>query len=419
MAPAYGSESAPAAVVTGQSANASSQGRSGGGKEGGHSGEPKLVSTKKPDDENEQAGENTDTIEVDNLDPVDKGSGTLPDTGNFTKEDDDGMETGESPEMNFPLLDVEPNSITSKNTDDFVVNLAKRAPKPKIDFEQLAYETVVARLAGHKKAYNSSEYGKLAPSVEIHMAKKKNNKRIWKMDAESLQDTLAESSAGFRKSNAALANDFKRNMRTFVLPNSHYHGGPTMFKRGLNQFRNKAIRQKALDPNPESVDVAVQNSRHAFVLNDTVLYGNDNVRLQFKSNFNHNNIVPDSTAAGDIPPPTTWFGVQNMPGISNAGASRQAGFSRTTDSRGTETTNICAQDPSISAQTDYSAKSGVYISSAFPQQYNTQSQFSFAPSQPNTGTYAVHATSSSTNYATVGGPAPMAPGGTAPQTMGL
>jgi len=377
------------------------------------------VNTDRPNDEDDQAGENTDTVEVDGLDPLDKGA-DIPDAGEFVEKEDDSMETGESPMMTFPLLDTEPNTVTSLNTDDWAPNLHKRTVKPKIDFEQLAYEMVVGNLSGHKKAYNSKTYGRLDPTVEINFAPKKRKQKIWKIDSESLQDTLAESTAGWRKPNEALANDFKRNMRTFILPNSHYHGGPTMFKRGLNQYRNQALRKKALDPNPETVEVAVQNARHAFVLNDQVLYGNDNVRLQFKSNFNGNAIVPDSSAAGDIPPPTTWFGVQAMPGMSNASSLRQQGFSRTDDKRSAVGRDVCSQDPNQDAQLDFSSRSAVYTSGRFPSQYGNQAQMSHAPSQWNTGTYATHPTSSTSNYATAQfATAQAPPGATAPQSAGL
>lgn len=401
MSGAYATSATPAATVVGASktSGSNSVGRIGGGG-AGHGGEPKLVNTDAPDDEDEKAGDLREPIKLDELDPLDKGLGTA-DTGHFEEEEE--MDLTPSPMMTFPLLDIEPNSVTSLNTEDWMPNLIKRTEKPKINFKQLAYESVVANIQGHKRAYNSKSYGELDPVVDIKFHPKKISKKIWKVDAESLQDSLAESSAGWRKSNAEVAADFKRNMRTFILPNSHYHGGPTMFKRGLNQFRNKAIRSKLSDPDPDTVEVAVQNAKHAFALNNIVLYGNDNVRLQFKSNYNQNAIIPDSSAQGDIPPPTTWFGVQSQPGVSNASSQRQAGFSRTTDQRAASGADSCAGEDHCSA---------VYTSGAFPQQFNNQSQMAFAPSQRNTGAYATHATNTTGNYAPPGG-------GTAPQTVGL
>ena len=36
-----------------------------------------------------------------------------------------------------------------------------------------------------------------------------------------------------------------------------------MYKRGLNQYRNEALRKQLTDPDPESVEVQVQNARDA------------------------------------------------------------------------------------------------------------------------------------------------------------
>ena len=264
------------------------------------------------DDKDEQAGTNTDVDDLDHVDPLDKGATQEPDTGKWTKEEDEGQDTGPTPEMRFPLLDVEPNSITSLNTEDWQPNMIKRFKKPKIDYESLAYEAVVGSLAGHKKAFNSKSYGSLKPTVDISFHPKPGKRKVWKLDSESIQDSLAESPFGFRKTNESLANQFKSNMRTFVQPNSHYHGGPTMFKRGLNQYRNKAIRKRAEDPSENTVEPVVQNARDAFVLNDQVLYANTNVKLQFKTSYNQARVIPDSSNSGHIPEPTNWFTSSNL-----------------------------------------------------------------------------------------------------------
>jgi hypothetical protein len=319
---------------------------------------------------------------LDHIDPLDKGASQQPDTGEYLKVDDNAEDTGPTPEMTYPLLDVEPNSVTSLNTNSWDVTLLKRVKKPRINYEQLAYEAVVGNMAGHKKAYNSSAYGKLDPEVDVAFHAKPNKRQVWKIDSESIQDSLSEAPFGFRKANAQLANDFKKSMRTYVMPNSHYHGGPTMLKRGLNQYRNLAMRRQTLDPNPETVEMAVQNARDAFVLNDQVLYGNQNTKLQFKSNFNSARVIPDSTNSGHIPAPTTWFGVQG-----NVSADRTFGF----DAQGT---NPLPRNPDniFSAGTPSGTKGAQNTSGVPVQSYSTQQPLAFAPAQPNTGAYATHRT---------------------------
>ena len=244
------------------------------------------------------------------LDPLDKGANELPTTLEKIDVDDQGEDTGPTPEMVYPLLDIEPNTITSLNTEEYTMNLKKRVSKPRIDYRQLAYEQVVARLQGHKRAYNSSTYGYLTPEIDIAFAPKPNKRKVYKIDPESLQDSLSEAPFGFKKPNEAIAAQFKREMRTFVMPNSHYHGGPLMLKRGLNQFRNEAIRKELRDPNPEEVEVQTQNARDAFVLNGKVLYASETTKLQFKRGYNAARTIPDSMNTGHIRPPNTWFGIQ-------------------------------------------------------------------------------------------------------------
>jgi hypothetical protein len=354
---------------------------SGGRSTTGSDGAAAHFKGKKPQDEDEQAAQNVETMEVGDVDPLDKGHASQPTTDEKLEENDGKEDTGPSPSMTFPLLDVEPNTITSSNTDDWMPNMAQRVKKPKMDPATLAYETVVANIQGHKKAYNSSTYGKLDPDVHIAFQQKENKRQSFRLDPEALQDSVAESSFGFHKPNTSLAEGFKREMRTFVQPNSHYHGGPTMFKRGLNQFRNKSIRKETHDPNPEKVEVAVQNARDAFVLNKVPLYGNDNSKLQFKTNYNETRAIKDSTASGAIAPPTTWFGVQG--GV--ASAARDVGYNRLSDQRG--------------AVYD---RSGNIRAGALPPSYGTERPMVGASQQRNTGPYAV--------FNTYGGNHP-APGG--------
>lgn len=335
----------------------------------------------------EQSGDNTKKLKEDD-DPLDKGATKVPDDGGWVAEDDNGESTGPTPEMDFPLLDVEPNSVTSLNGGTFEVNLTKRQKKPKIDYEQLAYESVVGNMQGYKKAYNSSSYGKLDPQVDIAFHPKAFKKQVYKIDPESIQDSAAEASFGFRKANQQLADDFKRSMRTYVQPNSHYHGGPTMFKRGLNQFRNQAIRKEITDPNPETVEVAVQNARDAFVLNNQVLYANNNTKLQFKTTYNAARVIPDSTNTGHIPNLTNWFDTQAgvVGGERTWGYTAQGTIPATRDESGTFAGNL-SQTPRVS--------------------YSTQGLPSHAPAQKNTDTYATHPTSSTTQRG--GTPATTAP----------
>lgn len=355
---------------------------------GGSTKKPKC-SDGGPQDKDEQANTNRETENLEHIDPLDEGATQLKDKTEKIEELDEGLDTGPTPEMRFPYLDVEPNSITSRNVDDWEVNLIARVRKPKINYESLAYEAVVGGLAGHKRAYNSSQYGKLDPAVHVQFLPKAAKKQVWKIDSESLQDSLAEAAFGFKKTNTSLANDFKRNMRTFVLPNNSDHGGPTMLRRGYNQYRNAAIRKKVQDPNPESVEMATQNARDAFVLNDQVLYANTNQKLQFKTTYNEARVIPDSSNTGHIRAPTNWFGVSNGP----ASIERTFGYSQASAEthRNSETFGggTFSTGPPI-------------LSAAF------EKQMAFAPSLPNTGVYATHSTAG-------GVPTTV---GQAPRTMG-
>ncbi len=298
-----------------------------------------------PDDKDEQAGDNTTTENLEHLDPLDKGATQLKDKGHWQAENDNSEDTGPSPEMRFPLLDIEPNTITSTNGELFEVNLLKRAPKPTIDFESLAYESVVGNMQGLKKAFNSKKYGSLAPDVAVKFKPHGSKRKVWMIDSEALQDSISEAAFGYHTTNTQLADDLKRSMRSFVQPNSHYHGGPTMFKRGLNQYRNKAIRGETLDPAADKVDVATQNARDAFVLNDQVLYGNDNTKLQFRTRENATRQIPDSSNTGHLPEPTDGRYQSNFdsaspfgyPGLANE---RQMRFQNAAQTPGGRADNI-------------------------------------------------------------------------------
>jgi len=342
-----------------------------------------------PQDKDEQANTNADTEDLDHLDPLDEGATQLQDKTKKITELDEGLDTGPTPEMRFPYLDIEPNSITSRNVDDWEPNLIARVNKPRIDYESLAYEAVVGGLAGHKRAYNSSEYGMLKPEVDIHFIVKESKKKVWKIDSESLQDSLAEAAFGFRKTNSALASTLKKEMRTFVLPNNSDHGGPTMLMRGFNQYRNAALRQKTTDPNPESVEMATQNARDAFVLNDQVLYANTNQKLQFKTTYNQARVIPDSTNSGHIAPPTSWFGVSGSTLMND----RSFGYSQSSAELHRNSGTFLGKTGSTGAPR---------LSAAF------ESKMPNASSLPNTGVYATHSTA--------GGVAPA--GGQAARSMG-
>ena len=332
---------------------------------------------------NDEALGDDDLLE--DIDPLDKGATQEPDTGHWEKVDDNAEPTGPTPEMRFPLLDVEPNSITSLNTDEWSFTLKPRVHKPTINYESLAYESVVGNLAGHKRAYNSSEYGKLDPEVHIAFEQKADTRKVWKIDSESIQDSLAESPFGFRKTNENLANDFKSSMRTYVMANSHYHGGPTMLKRGLNQFRNVALRKQGQDPNPENVEQAVQNARDAFVLNDQVLYANNNTKLQFKTTFNGARVNTDSGNTGHIPVPTNWFGVQQ-----GTSAQRTFGY-------GVAGANSWDTGSNPAHRLSGTAESGGKFYQGVPQLSAATAPTrpsDFAPTQPNTGPYATFSTTS-------------------------
>ncbi len=331
-----------------------------------------------------EVADNTDLMDPAPQDPLDKGATAHPSTNDQILVDDDGLSTGATPVMRFPLLDVEPNSITSTNTDEWTFTLVPRVKKPTIDHESLAYESIVGNLSGHKRAYNSTKYGELSPEIDISFYPKNDKRKVWRIDSESLQESLADAPFGFRKANKQLADDFKSSMRTYVMANSHYHGGPTMLKRGLNQYRNAALRKKAEDPNPQTVEPAIQTARDAFVLNDKILYANTNTKLQFKTNANAARIPQQSTNSADIPPPTDWFGG----GYADA-AQRTLGFGSTS------TDNYTLQN----------IPRGV-----LPPSHATAPLMGHAPSQPNSGIYATHRTSA---HASV---APSVP--TAENTMG-
>ena len=339
-----------------------------------------LIEGKPPDDQDEQANTNEDTISTKHVDVLDHGATTVKDQNRKIDEKDESENTGPTPYMRFPLLDIEPNTITSTNTDDFNITMKKRTSKPTLDWKNLCYEQVVANLAGFKRAFNSKEYGKLEPEVHIEFEPKYNDRKVFKLDSESFQDSLADAPFGFRKADTPLADSFKRQMRTFVMPNSSHVGGPTMYKRGLNQYRNKAIRKKVWDPSPEQVEMVTQNARDAFVLNDQVLYANTNVKLQFKTNYNAAKTPSDGSSTGHIPPPTTWFGVQPETGGAAGGtgrASNQRSF------------GYGLADPSLRNEDFYTGPHGGLY--ARTQLHATSIRpMAHVSSQPNTGIYATH-----------------------------
>ena len=366
------------------------------------------------EDAGEDAGDNTETFPVGGkaVDPLDEGATTEPTTNETVDVDDNAEDTGAAPEMRFPMLDVEPNTITSRNTDDFEVNLLARVKKPKIDYHQLAYETVVGRMSGLKKALNSKNYGSLDPELHITFEPKSDTRKVWKIDSEALQDILAESSFGFRKTDESLANQFKRDMRTYVLPNTSDHGGPTMYKRGLNQYRNEAMRREIEDPDPESVEVQVQNARDAFTLNSEVLYARGTTQLQFKTNANRFKFAPGADNTGNIPVGTDFRSSQGNFGFNvyQGNGSRVRGFGDLSKDNYSGKGQV--------AGTQSNEKGGVQNSIAMTHSrgYSVNSSTPSATARyhpPNASMFATNPTQQTSSNA----PAPPVP--QAPGTMGL
>jgi hypothetical protein len=203
---------------------------------------------------------------------------------------DNALKKGTSASVDFPMLDIEPNTITSRNVDEAAIQFMRsRSENNRIDFEQLAYESMVSRLHGHKVAYNSTSYGVLTP--EYYLACDRNkvyNKRIFKLDSESLMESLAEAPVGLKKVNKRLADDMKREQRTFTMTTSTDHGGPSMYRRGLNQFKNKALKHTTLDPNAESVEVQKQVARDGMRINKLNLFPSEHTRVRLKARYNQN-----------------------------------------------------------------------------------------------------------------------------------
>ncbi len=371
-------------------------------------------------DAEEVAADNTETFPVGGkaVDPLDEGATTEPTTLEKQDVDDNAEDTGVAPEMRFPLLDVEPNTITSRNTDDFEINLLSRVKKPKIDYHQLAYESVVGRMAGLKKAYNSTNYGSLEPELDITFRPKSDTRKVWKIDSEALQDVLAEASFGFRKTDQGLANQFKRDMRTFVLPNTSDHGGPVMYKRGLNQYRNEALRKQLTDPDPESVEVQVQNARDAFTLNSEVLYARGTTKLQFKTNANRFKFAPQPDNTGNIPVGTDFRSSQGNYGfnIYQGNGSRVMGFGDLSQENYSGQGIVPgAQDNGRGGVQNSLAQTysrGYFVNSSTP----TVNEGRYHP--PNASLYATNPTNQTRAAALTPGVG-VAPAAVAPQTTGL
>tara|TARA_R110000737_G_scaffold260848_4_gene269160 strand:+ start:1362 stop:2525 length:1164 start_codon:yes stop_codon:yes gene_type:complete len=241
---------------------------------------------KKRKNPDEQAGTNEHTESVQHLDGyTDKGSTTLPSKDRKIT-DFNELELGSNAGMRFPLLDVEPNSISSLNTDDWTINMQPRVKKHNLDFYSLAYESVVSSLAGHKKAYNSESYGVLKPAVDLNWKEKPHTRFFYQINGDSLYDTLAEAPFGFKKVNKELAEDFKRDSRKKQRVRSADHSGANIYAMGMNQFRNKTILHPVDDPSVETVPTQIMCAKNAFRLNDMVLYAAPQQRLQFKARYN-------------------------------------------------------------------------------------------------------------------------------------
>ena len=203
---------------------------------------------------------------------------------------DNALKKGTAASVDFPILDVEPNTITSRNVDE--VDIPMRRSKPsvnRINFEQLAYEAVVSRIHGHKVAYNSANYGVLTPTYALYCDRGKvYNKQVYKLDSESLMESLAEAPFGLKKINKRLADDMKREQRSYTMTTSTDHGGPSMYRRGLNQFKNKELKHTTLDPQAEAVEVQKQVARDGFRLNKLNLFASEHTRVRLKARYNQN-----------------------------------------------------------------------------------------------------------------------------------
>jgi hypothetical protein len=66
------------------------------------------------------------------------------------------------------------------------------------------------------------------------------------------------------------------------------HGGPSMYRRGLNQFKNKALKHATLDPSAESVEVQKQVARDGMRINKLNLFPSEHTRVRLKARYNQN-----------------------------------------------------------------------------------------------------------------------------------
>lgn len=240
-----------------------------------------------------QAGQNkprdTVTSSPADYDVFDEGATNMRPDVDQRHQHDNALAKGTAASVDFPMLDVEPNTITSRNVDEAAIQFMRsRSENNRIDFEQLAYESMVSRLHGHKVAYNSTSYGVLTPDYDLHCDRKVFNKRVFKLDSESLMESLAEAPFGLKKVNKRLADDMKREQRTFTMTTSTDHGGPSMYRRGLNQFKNKALKHTTLDPNAESVEVQKQVARDGMRINKLNLFPSEHTRVRLKARYNQN-----------------------------------------------------------------------------------------------------------------------------------
>ena len=248
----------------------------------------KAGAKRKQDDLEEDVAGDNDERAKQVIDEFDDGATRKASANEKRMQHDSPLEKGGAASVKFPLLDVEPNTVTARNVDEPALPCYRRTAKPRIDFEQLAYEAVVSRIQGHKKAYNSSSYGYLKPQYTLKSEPKPYNKCVYKLDAEALMESLAEAPFGFKKVNERLADDMKREQRTYVLTTSADHGGPSMYRRGLNQFKNKALKHYVTDPAPNEVETQTQVARDGMRLNNLDLFPSEHTRVRFKARYNQN-----------------------------------------------------------------------------------------------------------------------------------
>jgi len=227
-------------------------------------------------------------------------------SNNETKNDDGGMDItskkygGDPMELSFPLLDYwgagsgasgpststggndayegrHPES-TAINTDDDFVSMSKEKDGYEIDTASLYYEMTVGRLMGRKKAFNSTQYGELDPSLEsVRMQKNKRIHRVKNLSNVDQGFVMSETPSGKRPHTSMAAKDFTEPMAVGSHPGRE---GALIINRGMNQFRNPTVKRKTRDMDFGDVNPVTPQSQ------DIVINGNPiepQNKLQYKT----------------------------------------------------------------------------------------------------------------------------------------